>query len=169
MKKQNAVIVGVTFLLLFLNALSVLLFKKYAALSECSLIPLAFMVLAILNGALSCLLKHKGNFLMLGKHFGAFFDDDADYTFTEEYEARFRLMLFIYSAFIPFYIPIIFFAKSVLQALPSLAVFFLPQLIFVLMGIADTAREFKAQRHKEETERREREEQERREELGAWK
>lgn len=101
MKKQNAVFVGVTFLLLFLNDLSVL--------------------------------------------------------------------LFIYSAFIPFYIPIIFFAKSVLQALPSLAVFFLPQLIFILMGIADTAREFKAQRHKEETERREREEQERREELGAWK
>ncbi len=155
--------------LLLLDLVLLLIFKEHAVLSVYSLIPLAFMALAVLNGILSCLLKRKGNFLILGKRFGPFFYEDLDYTFTEAYEKQFRRMLLIYLAAIPFYIPIIFFAKSFPETLFTLLVFFVPQIIFILMGIKGTLNEVKTQKRKEEAERRERKEQERREELGYWK
>ena len=97
------------------------------------------------------------------------FSEDKEYTFTEEYERKFRWMLLVYFAAIPFYLPIICFATTWQQILWSLLVAFVPQGIFIGCGIAGTIGEAKKERLRQAQLEKERIEQERREELGRWK
>lgn len=159
----------ITLILLIINIIPILVFAERSMISVYSFPPTAVMALVVLNGVLSCIFKHKGNFLMISKYPGFIFLDDKEYTFTEEYEREFRWMLLVYCAAIPFYLPIIFFASSWPQTLWALLVFFIPQAIFVGHGIYQTVQEVKKEKRKQEQLEKERIEQERREELGYWK
>jgi hypothetical protein len=127
------------------------------------------MSLVTVNGILACLFKHKGNFLMFGKKHGFIFSQDKDYTFNDDHENEFRLMLLVYCAAIPFYLPVIFFASSWPQTLWTLFVLFVPQAIFIIQGIYKTVQDVKKEKLLQEQIQKERIEQERREELGRWK
>ena len=88
-----------------------------------------------------------------------------DRTLTDGYEKEFRMMLLIYCAAIPFYIPIICFASNWADTLWTLLVFIVPQGIFIAHEIRKTIQDVKIQKEREK----ERIEQERREELGYLK
>lgn len=178
MKKEDAAVKSmlkyslifcITLALLLVNIIPVLVFWGSATISVYSLPPMAVMALVVINGVLSCVFKHKGNFLMIRKYRSAIFSADKDYTFTDEYEKEFRWMLLIYCAAIPFYIPIIFFASSWSQTLWTLLVFFIPQVIFIAHGIYQTVQDVKEEKRRQAQLEKERKEQERREELGYWK
>ena len=78
-------------------------------------------------------------------------------------------MLKIYCLAIPFYIPQIFLTSSYIGSLWALVVFFSPQLIYVIMGIADTLKDVKESKAKEVQLEKERLAQEKREESGKYK
>jgi len=154
-------------LVLMINIAIVIAFKNQAAVSVYSLPAIFLMLVMIITAALSYFLRHKGNYLPFRRH-SAPFSADKDYTFKDEYQNRFFLMLKIYCLAIPFYIPQIFLASSYIQSLWALAVFFAPQIVFVGMGITDTLKDVKEDRVKKEQLEKERLEQERREENGKW-
>ena len=70
---------------------------------------------------------------------------------------------------IPFYIPQIFFASNYLQTLWALLTFFIPQIVFIIMGVTDILKDVKEYKAKTEQLEKERLLQEQREELGKWK
>ena len=157
-------ILATTASLLLLNIIFVLIFRKNISISTYSLPPIALGVLVLINGVLACILKHKGNFLVIRKHRGMLFYLK-DRTLTDSYEKEFRMMLLIYCAAIPFYIPIICFASNWADTLWTLLVFIVPQGIFIAHEIRKTIQDVKIQKEREK----ERIEQERREELGYLK
>ncbi len=159
----------ITIVLLIINLIPFLAFRENFVISVYTLPPICVMSLVIINGVLSCIFKHKGNFLMIRKYRSAIFSADKDYTFTEKYEKEFRWILLIYCAAIPFYLPVIFFASSWPQTFWTLLVLYIPQAIFVAHGIYETVQHMKKERLRQEQLEKERVEQERREELGYWK
>jgi len=167
-KLKYSFIIGITLVLLIFNVIPVLIFEERSGISVHSFVPMAVMLLTLVNGVLSCVFKHKGNFLMIRKHQSGIFSTDKDYTFTKEYENEFRMMLLIYCIPIPFYIPIIFFASSSEQVIWTLLVFFLPQAVFIFRGIYQTLQDVKKEKLKQEELEMQRREQERREELRYW-
>ncbi len=168
-KLKYSHIFHITLALLIINLIPVLCFRKSVVLSQYTLPPIAVMSLMIINGILSCIFKHKGNFLIIRKYHGFIFSSDKDYTFTEEYEKNFRWMLLVYCAVIPFYLPIAFFASSWLQTLWTLLVLLVPQAIFVIHSIYETIQDVKKEKLRQKQLQKERIEQGRREELGHWK
>ena len=159
----------VTLGLLIVNAIPVIVFRDQIKISAYSLIAITVAAVVVFNGILACLFKHKGNFLIMRKHNGAIFSEDKDHTFTNRYECEFRRMLLIYCAAIPFYIPIICFASNLQEALWSLLVYSVPQIIFLVNEIRKTLKDVKKEKLHQAQLEKERIEQERREELGHWR
>ena len=163
------VIFGIILVLLLLNAIPVLLFWDRTALANHSLLPIMFMGLNLLHGLTACLRKHKGNYLVFRKAGRLPLSGNRDYTYTETYERKFRWMLAVYFGAIPFYIPVIFFAPDIPQALWMLPVLFVPQMVFMTHGIYETVQDAKEAKRMRERQEREKQEQEAREEMGRWK
>lgn len=128
------------------------------------------MIIMVIQAILSYVLRHKGNYLPF-RRFGHPnpFTTDKDYTFKDSYVNRFFFMLKVYCLAIPFYIPQIFLTSSYFESLWALVVFFFPQIVYVIMEIADTLKDVKEDKAKKEQLDKERLAQERREELGKWK
>ena len=159
----------ITLAILIINLIPVIYFRKSFVLSQYALPPIIVMSLVIVNGILSCVFKHKGNFLIIRKHHSFIFSSDKDYTFAEEYERNFRRMLLVYCTAIPFYLPVAFFASNWSQTLWTLLVLLVPQAIFIIHNIYETIHDVKKEKILQERLRKEKIEQERREELGHWK
>lgn len=155
---------------LLINTLITLSQISNISVSRFSLPALFLMIIMVIHAVLSYLLRHKGNYLPF-RRFGYPnpFAADKDYTFNEKYISHFFFMLKIYCLAIPFYIPQIFLTSSYVGSLWALVVFFSPQLIYVIMGIADTLKDVKEGKAKEEQLEKERLAQEKREELGKYK
>lgn len=169
MKKRNVLYFLLYAVILMINILIVLSKKSSMAISEFSIPALFLMIAMIINGILSYLLRHKGNGLTFSRFDCNPFAPDRDYTFEESYTKRFFIMLKIYCLVIPFYIPQIFFASNYLQTLWALLTFFIPQIVFIIMGVTDILKDVKEYKAKTEQLEKERLLQERREELGKWK
>lgn len=169
MKKRNVLYFLLYAVILMINILIVLSKKSSMAISEFSIPALFLMIAMIINGILSYLLRHKGNGLTFSRFDCNPFAPDRDYTFEESYTKRFFIMLKIYCLVIPFYIPQIFFASNYLQTLWALLTFFIPQIIFTIMGVTDVLKDVKEYKAKTEQLEKERLLQEQREELGKWK
>ena len=152
------------------NILIVLLHKESARVSAFSSPAVFLMAAMVVQAILSYTLRYKGNYLWFGR-FGQPkpFASDKDTALEEVYINRFFLMLKVYCIAIPFYIPQIFLTSSYAETLWALAVFFFPQVVFVIMGIADTIKDVKEDRIKKEQSEQERLLQERREEQGIKK
>ena len=169
MKKRNVLYFLLYAVILMINILIVLSKKSSMAISEFSIPALFLMIAMIINGILSYLLRHKGNGLTFSRFDCNPFAPDRDYTFEESYTKRFFIMLKIYCLVIPFYIPQIFFASNCLQTLWALLTFFIPQIVFIIMGVTDILKDVKEYKAKTEQLEKERLLQEQREELGKWK
>lgn len=169
MKKRNVLYFLLYAVILMINILIVLSKKSSMAISEFSIPALFLMIAMIINGILSYLLRHKGNGLTFSRFDCNPFAPDRDYTFEESYTKRFFIMLKIYCLVIPFYIPQIFFASNYLQTLWALLTFFIPQIVFIIMGVTDILKDVKEYKTKTEQLEKERLLQEQREELGKWK
>lgn len=169
MKKRNVLYFLLYAMILMINILIVLSKKSSMAISEFSIPALFLMIAMIINGILSYLLRHKGNGLTFSRFDCNPFAPDRDYTFEESYTKRFFIMLKIYCLVIPFYIPQIFFASNYLQTLWALLTFFIPQIVFIIMGVTDILKDVKEYKAKTEQLEKERLLQEQREELGKWK
>ena len=169
MKKRNVLYFLLYAVILMINILIVLSKKSSMAISEFSIPALFLMIAMIINGILSYLLRHKGNGLTFSRFHCSPFAPDRDYTFEESYTKRFFIMLKIYCLVIPFYIPQIFFASNYLQTLWALLTFFIPQIVFIIMGVTDILKDVKEYKAKTEQLEKERLLQEQREELGKWK
>ncbi|OKZ68173.1 MAG: hypothetical protein BHV88_13535 [Clostridiales bacterium 41_12_two_minus] len=169
MKKRNVLYFLLYAVILMINILIVLSKKSSMAISEFSIPALFLMIAMIINGILSYLLRHKGNGLTFSRFDCNPFAPDRDYTFEESYTKRFFIMLKIYCLVIPFYIPQIFFASNYLQTLWALLTFFIPQIVFIIMGVTDILKDVKEYKAKTEQLEKERLLQEQREELGKWK
>lgn len=169
MKKRNVLYFLLYAVILMINILIVLSKKSSMAISEFSIPALFLMIAMIINGILSYLLRHKGNGLTFSRFDCNPFAPDRDYTFEESYTKRFFIMLKIYCLVIPFYIPQIFFASNYLQTLWALLTFFIPQIVFIIMGVTDILKDVKEHKAKTEQLEKERLLQEQREELGKWK
>lgn len=169
MKKRNVLYFLLYAVILMINILIVLSKKSSMAISEFSIPALFLMIAMIINGILSYLLRHKGNGLTFSRFDCNPFAPDRDYTFEESYTKRFFIMLKIYCIVIPFYIPQIFFASNYLQTLWALLTFFIPQIVFIIMGVTDILKDVKEYKTKTEQLEKERLLQEQREELGKWK
>lgn len=169
MKKINVLYFLLYAVILMINILIVLSKKSSMAISEFSIPALFLMIAMIINGILSYLLRHKGNGLTFSRFDCNPFAPDRDYTFEESYTKRFFIMLKIYCLVIPFYIPQIFFASNYLQTLWALLTFFIPQIVFIIMGVTDILKDVKEYKAKTEQLEKERLLQEQREELGKWK
>ncbi|GEM_PF-3980537 len=169
MKKRNVLYFLLYAVILMINILIVLSKKSSMAISEFSIPALFLMIAMIINGILSYLLRHKGNGLTFSRFDCNPFAPDRDYTFEESYTKRFFIMLKIYCLVIPFYIPQIFFASNYLQTLWALLTFFIPQIVFIIMGVTDVLKDVKEYKAKTEQLEKERLLQEQREELGKWK
>ena len=169
MKKRNVLYFLLYAVILMINILIVLSKKSSMAISEFSIPALFLMIAMIINGILSYLLRHKGNGLTFSRFDCNPFAPDRDYTFEESYTKRFFIMLKIYCIVIPFYIPQIFFASNYLQTLWALLTFFIPQIVFIIMGVTDVLKDVKEYKAKTEQLEKERLLQEQREELGKWK
>ena len=140
------------------------------AMTQYAFFPLVLAVFVIIYGVISCVFKHKGNYLIIQRRRGfGIFSEDQDYTFTDAYERRFRWMLLVYCVPIPFYIPVMAFAATWPQTFWALFLFVLPQLVYVVNAIYQTVQEYKRKKQERERLERERIEQERREEQGYWK
>ena len=163
MKKRGFRYFWVCAAVLIINILIVLSQISNIRFSRFSLPSLFLMIIMVFHAALSYLLRHKGNYLQF-RRFARVnpFANDKDYTFVESYTNRFFLMLKIYCLVIPFYIPQIFLTSSYISSLWALAVFFSPQVIYVIMGIVDTLKDVKENKVKEEQLKKERLAQERR-------
>ena len=169
MKKRNVLYFLLYAVILMINILIVLSKKSSMAISEFSIPALFLMIAMIINGILSYLLRHKGNGLTFSRFDCNPFAPDRDYTFEESYTKRFFIMLKIYCLVIPFYIPQIFFASNYLQTLWALLTFFIPQIVFIIIGVTDILKDVKEYKAKTEQLEKERLLQEQREELGKWK
>lgn len=169
MKKRNVLYFLLYAVILMINILIVLSKKSSMAISEFSIPALFLMIAMIINGILSYLLRHKGNGLTFSRFDCNPFAPDRDYTFEESYTKRFFIMLKIYCLVIPFYIPQIFFASNYLQTLWALLTFFIPQIVFIIMGVTDILKDVKEYKAKTKQLEKERLLQEQREELGKWK
>ena len=169
MKKRNVLYFLLYAVILMINILIVLSKKSSMAISEFSIPALFLMIAMIINGILSYLLRHKGNGLTFSRFDCNPFAPDRDYTFEESYTKRFFIMLKIYCLVIPFYIPQIFFASNYLQTLWALLTFFIPQIVFIIMGVTDILKDVKEYKAKTEQLEKERLLQEQREELGKCK
>ena len=169
MKKRNVLYFLLYAVILMINILIVLSKKSSMAISEFSIPALFLMIAMIINGILSYLLRHKGNGLTFSRFDCNPFAPDRDYTFEESYTKRFFIMLKIYCLVIPFYIPQIFFASNYLQTLWALLTFFIPQIVFIIMGVTDVLKDVKEYKAKTKQLEKERLLQEQREELGKWK
>lgn len=169
MKKRNVLYFLLYAVILMINILIVLSKESSMAISEFSIPALFLMIAMIINGILSYLLRHKGNGLTFSRFDCNPFAPDRDYTFEESYTKRFFIMLKIYCLVIPFYIPQIFFASNYLQTLWALLTFFIPQIVFIIMGVTDILKDVKEYKAKTEQLEKERLLQEQREELGKWK
>lgn len=164
--------------LLFLNILSVIIFRNHAQITKYSIPAIALMVFAILYGLAACIFKRTGNFLRYNYRFLKyfifnFFEPEKEFTFTVDYEDRFNKMLAIYFIVIPFYIPCIFFSSTAATMPIAVIVFLVPQIIFVAWDIFDRTQyvKYNVKYKKQEAKRLEEElkEQQRREEMGRWK
>ena len=169
MKKRNVLYFLLYAVILMINILIVLSKKSSMAISEFSIPALFLMIAMIINGILSYLLRHRGNGLTFSRFDCNPVAPDRDYTFEESYTKRFFIMLKIYCLVIPFYIPQIFFASNYLQTLWALLTFFIPQIVFIIMGVTDILKDVKEYKAKTEQLEKERLLQEQREELGKWK
>ena len=170
MKKQNIIALCVFYgLLLIGNIIPVIIFKEDAQITKYSVPAIVIMSFVIFNGVVAFFLRHKGNYLIFKKHRANEFGSDKEYTFSQEYQKRFFLMLGIYCAAIPFYIPLIFLLTSYVQTLWVLVVLFVPQAIFIAQEIGDTMKDVKQAEIKRKQQEEELKEQQKREELGYWK
>ncbi len=165
MKKIIAILL---FILSLLNIIPLFIFKDDIAISQYSIPPLMLMLIVIINGVLALIFKHKGNFFIIRKYNNPF-TNDKDYTFTPEYDKMFILSFAIYFAPIPFYLPLIFFTRNWAQTLFSLLLLALPQIIFIIQGMIETAKDVKADKIKKQQQEQKLREQQIREELGHWK
>lgn len=160
--------------LLFLNILSVLIFRQHAQITKYSIPAIALMVFAILYGLAACIFKRTGNLLRYNYRFlkyfiFKFFEPEKEYTFTVDYEERFNKMLAIYFLVIPFYIPCIFFSSTAATMPIAVIVFLVPQIIFVAWDIYDRIQYVKYKKQEARRLEEELKEQQRREEMGYWK
>lgn len=169
-KLKYPLILGILLALLLINAVPVLALPDRAALTNFSIFPGIVAVLMIIYGLCALIDKHKGNYFLLSDSRGRSLSYNKSYTYKEEYEREFRLSLLIYFGAIPFYIPLIFFARGYPRAtLGTFAVMLVPQMLLLIPTIREAIRDSKERRRILAERERERIEQERREELGKWK
>ncbi len=154
---------------LLINAVPLFIFRDALVFSKQSIVSLVIMILVSINGIACYLLRHKGNFLPLGKPRGDALSADKDYTFTKEYKKEFYWQFAVYALSIPFFLPCIFFVSKWEQSLWTLCVAFVPQFIYIVYGISNTVKEAKEYRELKEKQERELKEQEQKEELGRFK
>lgn len=162
-------IVSIYILLFALNLTPVIVFNSQADFLPFSIPALILMVLVIVNGIVAYIFRHKGNFLYFRKIHPNIFSTDKEYTLTSEYSRKFKFMLEVYAAAIPFYIPLIFFTSSWKESLWVLPVFLIPQIIFVIQDIIETIKNQKQHKIKMQQQEEELRKQQQREELGHWK
>ena len=176
MKSKNSILyysILWVFFLLF-NISFVIIFKEHAQLTKYSIPAIILLIFHILYGFLAYAFRHKGNFIKFNvlfiRHFKFYlFEPDKEYTFTKKYKIQFYRMLAIYSIFIPFYIPFIFFTSSSAVMCFAIIVFLIPQIIFIIFELQSISQDVKRLKTKEQQLVEEQKEQERREEMGFWK
>ena len=164
---KKTVLICVYGFIIAINILPLIIFSDRVALRIHSIPAAATMAINILHGFMSYLYRYKRNYLVLGNSRKPFYSYDREAS--EEELKEFYMMLKIYCAPIPFYIPIIFFAQSFAQSCWCFAVYFAPQIIFLGIGIKYMRDEIKEEKARKEQREKERIEQERREELGFLK
>lgn len=170
MKKRTWLYFIIYGLVLAVNLLVLFCQKNNTDISFHSLPAIILMFLMMIHAASSYILRHKGNYLPFKRFTHLIpFASDKDHTYKAEYLNRFFIMLKVYCLAIPFYIPQIFLTSSYAETLWALVPFFMPQLIYVIMGIADTLSDVKEDKIKKTQSEKERLEQERREAQGKWK
>lgn len=168
---KKTVLICVYGFIIAINILPLIMFSDRVALRIYSIPAAATMAINILHGFMSYLYRYKRNYLVLGNSprnaMWHMLSDDREAS--EKELKEFYMMLKIYCAPIPFYIPIIFFAQSFAQSCWCFAVYFAPQIIFLGIGIKYMRDEIKEEKARKEQREKERIEQEKREELGFFK
>ncbi|MBQ3507938.1 MAG: hypothetical protein IJA91_05245 [Clostridia bacterium] len=156
--------------LLLLNVIPVLALPDKAALTRYSYPPGILLIVLTIYGLCAIIDKHKGNYFRLESSRGRSFSGNKSYTYTEAYEREFRWSLLIYFGAMPFYLSLVFFARSFpLSAGLSLALLLVSQLILMIPSVQRSIQDAKERKQILAERERERIEQERREELGKWK
>ncbi len=164
------VIIPIIVILLIVNIVPLFIFPEQANITKYSYYSIFIMTVIVLNGIRACVGKHNDNYFIIRKRtFDFLFSSEEAYTHTDEYEKEFRWMLLVYFAAIPFYIPVIFFAKNLSHLLWSVLIFALPQTIYFASSVFDLSKDIKKAKKRRYERQKEREEQEKREELGRWK
>jgi hypothetical protein len=169
-KLRYPLILGVLLALLLVNATPVLLLPEKAALTNFSVFPGAIAILMIIYGLCALIDKHKGNYFQLSDPRGRSLSYNKSYTYKEPYEREFRLSMLIYFGAVPFYIPLIFFARSYPAAtFGTFAVMLVPQIFLAIPMVREAIQDSKERKRILAERERERIEQERREERGEGK
>ena len=169
-KLTYSLVIGILLGLLLLNVIPVLALPDKAALTRFSYPPGVILFVMTIYGLCAIIDKHKGNHFLLESSHERSFSYNKSYTYTEAYEREFRWSLLIYFGTLPFYIPLIFFARSFpLSAGLSVGLLLVSQLALAIPGIRASIQDAKERKQILAERERERIEQERREELGRWK
>lgn len=176
MGKQKKIFIISILLSLLLNILIVLINIENAALTVYSIPALVFILCSIIYARIAYDMRDSGNLLLIGSDrlfwiIWRSFEKNEYLTSFKDYEKEFRRILFIYCVFIPCYIPIIFFSKSLFGGCMScLSVLLVEELIiivlFVVLRLTSIINTKRDQKLRDEALKKE---QEKRESMGEWK
>lgn len=176
LKSRRFLYVVLSVAVLILNALPIIIFRDDVAITEYSIVSIAFAICSVVYAVIAFILKDKGNLFVAGKYWfyrvlSLTFSENESHAEDEEYKKEFELSAFIYCITIPTYITFAFFADGFYSALSQAlgwTIFRQIAIIIVVIipPIIKRIREKKQQRIKDEADRKE---QERRESMGKWK
>lgn len=166
--KYSHVIYTVAATLIISLILTVIFWRPFEY-SGFSLISIALALIMIINAILAIVYKHKGNFFLRKMYLSSILSKDRDYTFTDEYENKFRLTLLVHCGVIPFYLPVILVTQGWTQSALALSICLIPEAFFLIYQIGQTFSDAKKEMHRQQQQDKERIEQEKREELGRFR
>jgi len=175
-KNRKFIYVILSVVVLVINALPIMIHWGNAAMTQYSIVSIAFAVGSVVYAVIAFAFRNKGNLFVAGKHWlyraisMSFFKNESKAE-DEAYRKEFELSAFIYCVTIPTYITFAFFANgfysALSQALGWTIVRLMAMLVIVIVPpIVKGMKAKKQQRIKDEADRKE---QEHRESMGKWK
>ena len=174
--KKRLIFLGFLSLSVLINAIILLIFKdkfihrEQLIASLTSFIALILMMIMVLMGILSYFNRRKGNLLSFGTARNVIWIIERNCTYTEEQRRDFYWKFILFWFVIPFHIPCIIFSTKEYHALWSLALFFIPQIVYFISEVTiPMHKEKKKQKLIREKEEQEQKEQQKREEMGYFK
>ena len=174
LKNRKFIYVILSAVVLILNALPIMIYRNNVAMTQYSIVSIAFAVCSIVYVVIAFALRNKGNLFVAGKHWlyrAMSFSNNESKAEDEVYQKEFELSAFIFCVTIPAYITFAFFANGFYSALSQALGWTIVRLMAMLAivmapPVVKGIKAKKQQRLKDDTDRKE---QEHRESMGRWK